>query len=210
MKVLQQVARMDRGPLVFLGLAAVGLVLILIAAGCNPIFWNQMSGGSFAPLAPGDTAFVLAHAVNDTRVSTTVVIGFDAPTWVNQPITGTFFDIEPGTGNGILIPCPVDEIGLGPLDDPSEMALQFSLPDGGQVTVPASAFPFTLLNGVDYECGDTVLFTIIEDQNSVFGVTVVPSQIEGSTQTGPFSGPDTFSNLDAFLQMTTQLPVPAN
>ena len=50
MKVLQQVARMDRGPLVFLGLAAVGLVLILIAAGCNPVDLSVIGGSSPPPV----------------------------------------------------------------------------------------------------------------------------------------------------------------
>jgi hypothetical protein len=186
------------------------LGLLGVTIGCNPVFVNQLSGGNFTPLAPGDQGYVLLHVVNDTDFDINTNVGFDAPGWINEPIFVSYNPIAAKSQRGILVPCPVHEVGMGPLNDPSAVALEFTADDGGQVTVPASAFPFTLDNGVDYNCGDTVLFTIIADRNSSFGVAVIPSFIDASTQTGPFSGPDTFANFDTFLQMTTQPPIPAN
>ena len=186
------------------------LGLLAVSIGCNPVYVNQVSGGSFAPLAPGDQGYVLLHVVNDTNFDINTIVGFDAPGWINEPIFVTYNPIAAKSERGILVPCPVFEVGMGPLNDPSGVALEFTTDAGGKVTVPASAFPFSFMNGEDYRCGDTVLFTIIADRNSSFGVTVIPSRIEASTQTGPFSGPDTFANFDAFLQMTTQPPIPAN
>jgi len=184
--------------------------LVFIAQGCNPVFVNQLTGGSVTPLAPGDQAHVLFHVVNDTDFDIDVYYGVDAPAWSAAPGLHFFRPVQAGTERGVVIPCPVNEIGLGSLTDPAQAALDFTVPEGGKISVPASAFPFTLVNGVDYVCGDAVLITIINARNSPFMVTVVPSRIAGSTQTGPFSGPDTFANLDRFLQLTTQLPVPAN
>ena len=53
--------------------------------------------------------------------------------------------------------------------------------------------------GFSYNCGDTVILLAIDDQNSSGGILVSSGLIGGASQTGPFTGPDTFANLEALL-----------
>jgi hypothetical protein len=183
-------------------------VMVLSVSGCNPVFFNQVSGGAYAPLAPGDTGYVHVYFVNDSDYTMDVFYGVDAPArYEGRAVVNNFSGLQPSEGQGIVMQCPVSEVGMGSLTDPAAPALQFSTTDDQLITIPASAFPATMRNNVDYVCGDTVVFTILDDRTSPFLVSVVASRIDGSTQTGPFSGPDTFFNLDLFLQLTVQPPI---
>ncbi len=209
---MTRACRPNRAPSPALVGGLTASVLLLLAGGClNDEFFNQMSGGSLAPLAPGDTGFVVAHVVNATSEFTlNVQIGFDAPTFFPEPAFATLQGIESQSGRGIVLPCPLREVGLGDLEDPASDALTIIFPaeddDGtgggggggtdepGQISAPAAAFPVTLRDSVDFVCGDTVLFTVIDAPNAPFQVNVFTGRVDGSTQTDP-AGPDTFANL---------------
>jgi hypothetical protein len=191
-----------------------GCVVLLLAGlqlavlGCNPVFLNQISGGGFAPLAPGDTPYVLTHVINSSSYTIDVLLSLDVPALLGQPLTVSLTGIEPGSERGDLEACPVNRIALGSITDQTETAISFTTDDGARVSIPSSAFPFILESGVNYDCGDAVLFTIIDDRNSPFLVTVIPSRVPAGTQTGSFIGPDTFENFDVFVSLLTGLPTP--
>ena len=74
--------------------------------------------------------------------------------------------------------------------------------------MPGTAFPFILEGGKDFFCGDTALFTIVHDASNPYGINVSTARIDGSTQKGPFSGPDTFELLQAMLILNGYAPTP--
>ena len=196
--------------------AALAVLGGLSACNCGPDI----------PLAPGDTAFVLFQIVNSTsNIDADIVLTYDTPVHFGKRFA-TLTGLSPSGGRGITLPCPVHELALGDFDDPTEPALVLTVigsggdddggagpgddmaPTGTQVTVPSSAFPLSLQAGIDYECGDAVILTLVDSPSSPFLVTVLPSRIPGTGQTGPFSGPDTFQNLETFLQLTQNPPIP--
>jgi hypothetical protein len=172
--------------------------------GClNPAFVNGLSGGSVVPLAPGDAPYIQVILANaTTKYSIGVQLGW---TPAYQGVTSAALaGIAPGAQHGMLLGCPIDRIGLG---NPLDLTLPaLTLDDGTTVVnVPASAFPLTVSAGTDFSCGDSILFTVTEDRTNGYGIQVAAGRIEGSTQTGPFSGPDTFQIYNA-LQLSTGIP----
>lgn len=161
-------------------------------SGClNPTFVNKLSSGSFVPLAPGDTPYVQVLVINGTLEKTIdVVLGF-APEYQGINAWG-IAGIGPGNQQGFVLTCDVNQIGLGDPTDLSRPAMVITGEEGDAVNVPASAFPLTLASGRDFNCGDTVIFSIVDDRNNSYGIQIAPGRIDGSTQTGPFNGPDTF------------------
>jgi hypothetical protein len=174
-------------------------------SGClNPAFVNSLGVGSGIPLAPGDTPFIQVLFINaTTRFTIDTVTGW-TPSY--QGFNSVFLTtIAPAAQRGFLLGCPIDQIGLGSPNDLTIPAIVLS--ENGELVaeVPPSAFPLTLMNGRDYLCGDTVVFTIVEDQNNGYGIAVSPGRVDGATQRGPFSGPDTFQ-IYQVLQLGTGLP----
>ena len=51
-----------------------------------------------------------------------------------------------------------------------------------------------------------MIFLAIDDQNSSGGILVSSGLIGGASETGPFTGPDTFANLEALLIAEGLLP----
>jgi hypothetical protein len=187
-----------------------GLVLCFGTGCLNPATFNQASGGAVAPLAPGDTPFVLVRAVNLSQYTVDMNFSYDAPAY---SFSGYFMDgIEPNNGdNGFVLPCPVNSISLGNEGAPTTPALTLTAADGGTTEVPTSAFPLEVIGGgTDFSCGDTVVFTIVNDRNSSYGIEVYPGRIEAGGQQGPFTGGDTFEILQLLLFLNGRAPEPVN
>lgn len=193
------------------GLWAVTFAALGGASGClKSEFVNEVAGGGVVPLAPGDTPFISVVVVNKTTKYTfDFVIGY-------QPSSTGFnayglSNVQPQVQLGVVLSCPVEEIGIGDPSDLTRPAMVLytgqkstttaQTIDGvsGTVNVPYSAFPLTLKSGQDYECGDAVVFTVVEDPNSGYGINIYAGRVDGTTQTGPFSGPDTYEILDLLL-----------
>ncbi|MCL2330728.1 MAG: hypothetical protein FWC56_05450 [Phycisphaerae bacterium] len=178
---------------------------IMVVVGCavagihgclNPPFANTVKGGVI-PLAPGNTPYVhvmfynqTTDATFDVQYSSTATTGFKG---------ALFTGISPQTIRGALLNCPVDYIGLGVATDLTLPAIVVHR-GGDTINVPASAFPLVLRNGKDFVCGDTVIFYVMDDTTSGYGIKVVTGKVDGSTQTGPFSGPDTYQIIDALVK----------
>lgn len=193
--------------LIAVGLACAGTIALITAGGClNPAFVNQATGGSVVPLAPGDTPFVHVLVINATSASTLNFQFGWTPAF--NGLTTAFLDgIAPQQQRGLILPCPVNQIGLG---DPRNLNTPAIIITNANATynVPAAAFPLVLANGRDFNCGDTVVITVIDDRNNGYGISVLPGRVDGATQTGPFSGPDTFEILDLLLMSSGSPPIP--
>ena len=179
-----------------------GTSLLVGIHGClNPAFLNQYSGGSVVPLAPGDARFVHVLVVNSTA-DATLDVQFGWTPEFQGFITTFLHGIGPGTQLGMLLDCTVEQIGLG---NPLNLAVPAITITRGELTfdVPASAFPLVFTKGStkDFECGDTLVLNVIDDPTNGYGIKVVPGRVDGTTQTGPFGGPDTFQNLQTLLTL---------
>jgi hypothetical protein len=185
-------------------LAAV--VFFAHLSGClNPAFVNNLTGGSTVPIAPGDTPYIHVLFINATQ-ATTIELYFG---WTPEYQGSNWFHmtgISPLTQRGLLLGCPINQIGLGNPDDLALPAMVLTT-STGTVNVPPSAFPLTLHNGTDYVCGDMVVFTIVDDRNNGYGINVSPGRVDGSNQGGPFTGPDTYAIYQA-LQFSGSTPIP--
>ncbi|HOA73305.1 MAG TPA: hypothetical protein PL151_12110 [Phycisphaerae bacterium] len=176
-------------------------------SGCfNPAFVNQLAGGSVVPIAPGDTPFIHVLVINATQNST-VGMQFGWTPLTQGRNTAEYTGIAPEQQIGFLLPCPVEQIGLGNPNDLTQPAVVVTT-EGGAVSIPASAFPLILQRGRDFDCGDTVVFTVIDSRSNGYGVEILPGRVRGSGQTGPFSGPDTYEIVELLLLGTGLPPTP--
>ncbi len=183
------------------------MVYFASLSGClNPAFINGLSGGSVVPIAPGDTPYIHVLFINASSTKTfKVQLGW-TPEY--QGLNSWYiWGIEPGAQTGVVLGCPINQVGLG---DPSDLTLPAIeiTEEGSTVNVPAGAFPLTLQNGEDYVCGDTVVFTLVDDRNNGYGINVSPGRVDGSTQGGPFTGPDTFQLLQLLQYSGGVPPIP--
>jgi hypothetical protein len=180
------------------------MVLVALAAGgsfgcidgiLNPSFVNRSSGGVF-PVAPGDTDFIAVMVANQTNRDIVFRLTAEAADGVQQIELNTTPNL-PRQGTTFL--CPVSRIGLGTLGDLASGGYIISPPG-----IPNQFFeaPFArnpLTEGRSFICGDTVIFFAFQDVNVAGGVSISVGRIAGATQTGPFTGADTFENLEDII-----------
>jgi len=192
--------------------AVAGLLAASLTGCLNPEFVNSLSGRaarSTVPLAPGDTPYVHILVIN---ASALYQLDFQvAFTPAFQGFNSVTIAVPPETQEGVVLPCPVSQVGLGNPLDLTDPAIILNPVDGSNpINIPAGAFPLTLKSGENYDCGDTVVFTVVDDRTSGFGINISTGRVEGTTQTGPFSGPDTFEVLHLLLLSSgtppTQVP----
>lgn len=184
----------SRHPLILASLTAT------LLTGClNPSFVNNVGGGGgVVPLAPGDTPFVQILVVNATE-SYIVDVTFGFTPAFEGSNSLTVAGIMPEQQAGVVLPCPVTQLGLGDPSSLSTPAVVLTLADDSKVNIPAGAFPFTVMGNEDFVCGDTVVFTVAESSTTGYGISISSGRVLGSTQTGPFSGPDTFAILEQLI-----------
>jgi hypothetical protein len=174
-----------------------GLVLAGIHGCLNPTFVNGLSGGAVVPLAPGGTPFVHILVINATAASTLSFQFGWTPAFQGQ-VGGYITNIVPRSQRGLLVGCPVEEIGLGYPLNLSQPAVVITNTNG-TINVPASAFPLVFKNGEDYFCGDSLVLSVIDDPTNGYGIKIVSGRVDGTTQEGPFTGPDTFQIVQLLL-----------
>ena len=187
-------------------MAVAGLALADIHGCFNPAFVNGLSGGRQAPLAPGSTPYIQVLVINSTT-GATVDFRFGWTPAFQGFNTAYQKGIAPQMQHGTLLGCPINQIGLG---NPQNLSMPAMVVyRNGEVTnVPASAFPLVFRDGIDYICGDTLVLGVIDDPTSGFGVKIVAGRVDGVTQTGPFSGPDTFQIVQALILANGTPPIP--
>lgn len=200
----------------------------------NPAFVNTFQGGVF-PLTPGPRAdFVLVRTVNETPDLVTFivtierrVVDLDAegnPQFddVGNPVTSLVnetvrLNTVPGgraAEMGVVFPCdvsPVTRVGLGENLLPSDAAAFVG--GGGPAGSPGFGIPVGNLNPLDiadsnFNCGDTIIFRAIESTGVTGGIALESFLLPGSEQPSIFNGPNTFVNLQSFLESQIREDVP--
>ena len=196
----------------------------------NPAFVNSFSGGQ-VPVTPGPgAAFVLVRTVNETNQNVEFVVTIEREVLV-QDAAGNFQVDDEGnfvtvpqrqtvrlntgatglaTETGVLFPCgdsPVTIVGLGESLLPTDAAVFVGGEGaGGGVGfgVPTGSLNPLRLDSGNFNCGDTVIFRAFTSIGVAGGVSLQTFLLPGSEQPSIFRGPDTFANLEAFLE--TQQP----
>ena len=156
--------------------AGVGLVLSVVLGGCidltqftnalNPEFLSAMGLGTDVTSLPGDAPGLLVEVENRTdRWARAVVAYRDG----DDNVASFTTLVAPSDKTGQMLVCPVAEITLGDLSSPGQSGVLIYLIDdvGGSLDSLDSApfievdpFGVLLQEGVNYDCGDGLVFTV--------------------------------------------------
>lgn len=192
----------------------------------NPAFINTLTGEYF-PLTPGPSAaFVLVRAVNETEEVIEFIVTIDRDVSDTDDLGNPLID---SSGNflthseretvrlttfpegrthevGVLFPCResrLTRVGLGENLLPTDAAVFV----GGQGPLGAPGFgvPAADLNPLSLEagnfmCGDTIIFRAFPSTGVTGGVKVQSFLLPYTEQPSVFRGPDTFQNMEEFLE----------
>ena len=170
-------------------LAGIGL-----ACGCG-------ATGSSLPIAPGDTPFVLIKVINrSSQFTIDFLIQTETTTTTGTVATSRELrNVRSNGGNAALIvQCPADRIGLGNLNDPESIGFRVGFPGQEKIGVAWGQAP--LVSGFSYNCGDLVVFLATDSATEPSGVRIDTGLIGGASEVGPFTGPDTYENLEDLLR----------
>ncbi len=192
----------------------------------NPAFVNTVSGG-VVPVTPGPGAdFILVRGHNDTSQPIEFIVTIerevlvldeegniqfdDLGNFVTQSVRQTVqLNTFPGgltNDLGVVFPCaqsPITLVGLGENLLPTDAAVFVG--GGGPAGIEGFGVTAENLNPLSLEagnfnCGDTIIFDAIQSTGVPGGVAVTAFLLPGSEQPSVFQGPDTFVNLEQFLQ----------
>lgn len=213
---------------ILLATLAAGALVPLSGCGSvfNPAFLNSVTGG-VVPVTPGpNAAFVMVRGRNDTAQTVEFIVTIerevlvidddgnfqidDQGDFVTRPQRETvrLQTLPTGLANelGVLFPCgesPVTVVGLGANLLPTD-AVVFV---GGAGAGGGVGFGITgenlnplSLNLGNFNCGDTIIYRAFTNPSVPGGVSLASFLLPGSEQPNSFAGPDTFANLQAFLE----------
>ncbi|MGD2110068.1 MAG: hypothetical protein PVI86_11845 [Phycisphaerae bacterium] len=192
----------------------------------NPAFINTIVGGQ-VPVTPGpEAAFVLVRCVNETGVPVEFIvtiqrsvlvtddegnyeIGEDGQ-FVTTPERETLRLATTGTGQGsevgALFPCgesPVTHIGLGEnllQGDTAVFVDSQGTRGGAGFGVVAGDLNPLQLEADNFNCGDTIIFAAFQSNAVAGGVALQSFWLGSIDQPSIFEGPNTFVNLETFLE----------
>lgn len=159
----------------------------LASQSLNPQFMEVL-GSPFAPIAPGTAPFVLIRGINMTNQR--VLFSFE---WVPAGTLATTnygFNVAADMDAGVLVSCPVSQMTLGNLDNPTTPGALIIFDDNTRQEVPPLGR--NLREGIDYFCGDVVIFAAVRDTSTVGGYSTIYGVVDGSSQGTEFAGPNTF------------------
>ncbi len=211
------------GALALLGFAATGCGNVGIL---NPAFISTLVGG-VVPFTPGPgAAYVFVRCVNETNEPIEFIVTIqrsvlildengnfqvdEEGNFITRPeretVRMTTFPDGQSRELGTLFPCgesPVTHVGLGENLLPTDAAVFV----GGRGVAGAEGFgvpagnlnPLQLVVG-NFNCGDTIIFRAFLSSNVAGGVALQSFLLPGSEQPSDFDGPDTFVNMEQFLE----------
>lgn len=192
----------------------------------NSAFVNTIVGGQ-VPVTPGPgAAFVLVRCANETGLPVEFIVTIqrsvlvtdeegnyeisDDGQFITTPERETLRLSTTATGQGseigALFPCsesPVTHIGLGENLLRGDTAV-FVNSEGargaaGFGVVAGELNPLQLEAG-NFNCGDTIIFRAFESYAVAGGVALQAYRLRSIDQPSIFAGPDTFVNLESFIQ----------
>lgn len=212
-----------------IGISLTGAALLATGCGTgvfNPAFVNMLVGGE-VPLTPGPgAAFVLVRCVNEidevvefivTIQRSVLVLDEDGNFQVDEEgnfitrperetVRLTTFPVGQARELGALFPCgesPVTHVGLGSNLLPTDAAIFVGGAGAAGATgfgVPAGDLnPLQLAVG-NFNCGDTIIFRAFRAIGVAGGTALQAFLLPGSEQPSVFRGPDTFVNVEQFIE----------
>lgn len=125
----------------------------------DPAFLADLGVGSRAASLPGAAPAVLVEVENRT----TRVIDVSLSWRIERDTVETlFFTIGPDEALGEVLFCPVDEVTLGDVGDLNALGAAVRLGGEGPNDPFVEVEPFGVLlkNGANYDCGDSITFTV--------------------------------------------------
>lgn len=192
----------------------------------NSAFLNTLIGGQ-TPVTPGPgAAFVFVRCVNDTNEVVRFFLTIqrsvlevdsngnfvldDMGMFVTNPEREQFDLLTRPAGRsreaGMLFPCgesPVTHVGLGENLLKDDIAVEVGGTGTGGTAgsgVPAGNLNPLQLEAGNFNCGDTIIFRAFRATGIAGGVALQSFLLPGSEQPSNFAGPNTFVNLENFLE----------
>jgi hypothetical protein len=164
-------------------LAVIGVALLsgVVLTGCfsplsllNPDFLSAVGLGTKVASLPGEAPGLLVEVENRTSRWVSAVVSYRDGTGAVNSFTTT---LAPGDKTGQLLPCPINEITLGDVSSSKTSGAIVFLTETTstqtqnqtQTTTPSvdnspfitvDPFGALLRTGVNYDCGDSLLFAV--------------------------------------------------
>jgi hypothetical protein len=150
------------GTLAVLGLCGCGA--LSLSSIFNEDFLGNVAGGARVASLPGEAPELLVRVENRTARTVQMTVSYrDAADQV-QIYTTT---IAPADNSATVLVCPISEITLGDIGDLKQPGAVVYLGDPTTVTaltdlpfVQVDPFGILLKEGVNYDCGDQITFTV--------------------------------------------------
>lgn len=148
------------------GASCVGLTEFV-----NPNFLSQIGLGETAATLPGEAPAVIVEVENragrivDARVSWRTPEG-------TVDVRNLVVPVDSKISEALI--CPIDEMTLGDVSDPSESGAVVRLGAGTAADPIIFVEPFgvVLKDGVNYSCGDSITFTVMPSNQTLSGYQV--------------------------------------
>ena len=191
---------------------ALGVVLAwstFAGVGCSGEFLDNLGLNSQVPTTPGQNPYIVLRWTNSVEgpdqsgdePNDPAGVLFSS-TWYYAGGSKDQFSwggagLAEGEDFGILLPCTVTTLTVGDVDDTTSTGawLSFASTDSSYVVTPLPPFGKNLSNGVDFRCGDVITFMIQPAADVAAQYTITYRVDSGEDEAGPYSGPDTFSNI---------------
>ncbi|MBU0639999.1 MAG: hypothetical protein KKB50_14115 [Planctomycetes bacterium] len=158
--------------LLAIALALGGCVGSPITASFNPEFLSDVLGlGTSAASVPGDAPAVLVLIENHTGRWIDAQLSWRVKSDV---VDERLFTIPNGSELGEVLICPVEEITLGDVGNLSAIGAAVRLGNQGPNDPFVEVEPFGVLlkDGVNYECGDRITFSVRTSSATASGYQV--------------------------------------
>ena len=164
----------------------------LLVNSLNPQFAQRLGLPlSPVPLAPGDEPFLVARVLNMTDQFAVARLSWEDST--GEAFVSRALNLTPGSGVGLVLECDVPRLTVGDVKNVGVSGVSVVLANNTRIEV----LPQTraLEDGIDYLCGDLVIFALVDTPLTPSGYHVTYAVLDGSTQGTEFTGPDTFALL---------------
>jgi hypothetical protein len=164
---LHSVVVLAQGTGLALGLALAGCGAFRLTNLLNPDLLGTLGLGTRVASLPGDAPGLLVGVENRTDRWASIVISYRDGEDKVQSYTTV---VKPGDKSAQMLVCPIKEMTLGDvsnLDSPG--AVVYLIPEGTAVdadllanspVISVDPFGVLLMEGINYDCGDGVTFTV--------------------------------------------------
>ncbi|MGE3182887.1 MAG: hypothetical protein AB7N71_14745, partial [Phycisphaerae bacterium] len=160
--------------------ASLLVTMVALSSGCvldvfsvfDPGFLTAAGlSGSRAATLPGDAPAVLVRVENQTSRIIDVQLAWREGA---AGVETQSFSITPGVATSQALICPVTEITIGDVSDLTSPGARVRLGAGGANDPFVTVEPFGILlkEGINYDCGDAVMFQVTPSSETASGYRI--------------------------------------